>query len=181
MLAGTQIGIYRGNSKNIQIFGRQNILWQRGPSGVGLDVQVSIEGGDNLREESSGSVSAILSKRLGGVGLRVCRADLGGQREQADRFHTDLLVTDDDNAFMVGLGARWRVRPTVYLLGEYVPRVSGFDLGAHHASFAIEKRVGGHSFQLNFSNSIGTTPAQIAQGANKDDWFIGFNIARKFY
>ena len=33
LLPGTQIGIYRGNTKNIQIFGRQNILWQRGPSG----------------------------------------------------------------------------------------------------------------------------------------------------
>ena len=181
MLPGTQIGIYRGNSKNIQIFGRQNILWQRGPSGVGLDVQVSIEGGDNLREESSGSVSAILSKRLGEWASVYVEPIWVGNVNKPDRFHTDLLVTDDDNAFMVGLGARWRVRPTVYLLGEYVPRVSGFDLGVHHASFAIEKRVGGHSFQLNFSNSIGTTPAQIAQGANKDDWFIGFNIARKFY
>ena len=99
------------------------------------------------------------------------------------RFHppADDGVTDDDDAFMVGLGARLRVRPTVYLVGEYVPRISGFDLGSHHASFAIEKRVGGHSFQINFSNSLGTTPAQIAQGASKDDWFIGFNIARKFY
>ena len=183
LLPGTQIGIYRGNSKNIQIFGRQNILWQRGPSGIGLDVQVSIEGGDNLREESSGSVSAILSKRLGEWASVYAEPIWVGNVNKPGRFHpsADDGVSDDDDAFMVGLGARLRLRPTVYLLGEYVPRVSGFDLGAHHASFAIEKRVGGHSFQLNFSNSIGTTPAQIAQGANKDDWFIGFNIARKFY
>jgi len=82
---------------------------------------------------------------------------------------------------MLGLGARLRVRPTVYLIGEYAPRLGGFDDGAHHLSFAIEKRAGGHTFQLNFSNSLGTTPAQMAQGGSKDDWFIGFNIARKFF
>jgi len=73
------------------------------------------------------------------------------------------------------------VRPTVYLIGEYAPRLAGFDDGAHHVSFGVEKRVGGHTFQLNVSNSLGSTPAQIAQGGSKDDWFIGFNIARKFY
>ena len=183
LLPGTQIGVSRGNNKNIQIFGRQNILWQRGPSGVGLDVQVSIEGGDNLREEYSGSVAAIVSKRLGEWASVYVEPIWVGNVNKPGRFHPSAGdgVTDDDDAVMVGLGARLRVRPTVYLLGEYVPRVSGFDLGSHHASFAIEKRAGGHSFQLNVSNSIGTTPAQVAQGASKDDWFIGFNIARKFY
>jgi len=42
--------------------------------------------------------------------------------------------------------------------------------------------VGGHAFQLNFSNDLGTTPAQTARGQQgSDDWFIGFNISRKFY
>ena len=49
-------------------------------------------------------------------------------------------------------------------------------------SFGIEKRVGGHSFSLTFSNSFATTMAPIARGGNSnDDWYIGFNIARKFY
>ena len=183
LLPGTQIGVYRGNSKNIQIFGRQNILWQRGPSGVGLDVQVSIEGLDNLREEYSGSVAAILSKRLGERASVYVEPTWVGNVNKPGRFHpsVDDGATADDHSLMVGLGARVRVRPTVYLLGEYSPRVLGFDLGSHHASFAIEKRAGGHSFQLNISNGLGTTPAQVAQGASQDDWYIGFNIARKFY
>ena len=183
VLPGTQIGVYRGNTKNIQIFGRHNILWQRGPSGIGLDVQASIEGLDNLREGHSGAVAAILSKRLGERASVYVEPTWVGNVNKPGRFHpsVDDGVTDDDDTLMVGLGARLRVRPTVYLVGEYVPRIAGFDLGSHHASFAIEKRVGGHSFMINFSNSLGTTPAQIAQGASKDDWFIGFNIARKFY
>jgi hypothetical protein len=48
-------------------------------------------------------------------------------------------------------------------------------------TFGIEKRAGGHSFQLNFSNDLGTTPAQVARGQQLDGWFIGFNISRKFY
>ena len=44
------------------------------------------------------------------------------------------------------------------------------------------KRAGGHVFQLNFSNNIGTTPSQIARGGfDNEDWYIGFNISRKFF
>ena len=184
LLPGTQIGVYRGNNKNIQIFGRRNILWQRGPSGVGLDLQASIEGLDNLRNDYSGSVAAILSKRLGTRASVYIEPTWVGNMNKPGRLHPsvdDENDDDDDSTFMLGLGARLRVRPTVYLIGEYAPRLAGFDDGAHHVSFGVEKRVGGHTFQLNVSNSLGSTPAQIAQGGSKDDWFIGFNIARKFY
>jgi hypothetical protein len=51
-----------------------------------------------------------------------------------------------------------------------------------YASFAIEKRAGGHSFQINVSNGIGTTFGQLARGGQGDEtWFIGFNITRKFF
>ena len=66
---------------------------------------------------------------------------------------------------------------------EIVPRVNGFDPGANAVSFGLEKRAGGHSFQINFSNSFGTTMGQIARGGglSNDDWYIGFNISRKFF
>ena len=181
VLPGTHIGVYRGNNKNIQIFGRRNILWQRGPHGIGLDVQASIEGLDNLRDDYSGSVAAILSKRLGARAAVYVEPTWVGNVNKPGRLHPSVDDDNDDSTFMLGLGARLRVRPTVYLLGEYAPRLAGFDEGAHHISFAVEKRAGGHTFQLNVSNSLGSTPAQIAQGGSMDDWFIGFNIARKFY
>jgi hypothetical protein len=67
-----------------------------------------------------------------------------------------------------------------------LPRVSGYDPGVNQVSFGFEKRVGGHSFQINFSNAIGTTLAQVARGGFKDergnqDWYLGFNITRKFF
>jgi hypothetical protein len=92
-------------------------------------------------------------------------------------------LVDHNNTFVVGLGARVRIRPTVYLAGEIVPRVAGDnDAGVNHASFAIEKRAGGHTFQLNFSNSFATTMAQVARGGEtNDNWYLGFNISRKFF
>jgi len=53
---------------------------------------------------------------------------------------------------------------------------------AHHLSFGFEGRVGGHSFQLNFSHDFATTLATMARGAGTgDDWYIGFNLSRKFF
>ena len=49
-------------------------------------------------------------------------------------------------------------------------------------SFGLEGRAGGHLFQMNISNGFGTTLGQIANGAfTYDNWYIGFNIARKFF
>ena len=71
---------------------------------------------------------------------------------------------------------------TVYVVGEILPRVSGYDPGVNHASFALEKRAGGHMFQMNISNGIGTHFGPIARGVlSNDDWLIGFNITRKFF
>ena len=91
-------------------------------------------------------------------------------------------VVDANDTFLVGLGTRVRIRPTVYIVGEVAPRPSGYMPGVTHGSFAIEKRAGGHMFQLNFSNSFGTTMAQIARGGPvENDWYLGFNISRKFF
>jgi hypothetical protein len=49
-------------------------------------------------------------------------------------------------------------------------------------TFGLEKRLGGHVFQVNFSNSLATTMAEMARGASNDsDWFLGFNLSRRFF
>ena len=90
-------------------------------------------------------------------------------------------LSGDDSTFMVGLGGRVRLRPGLFAVAELIPRVLGFNNGDAHATFGIEAQVGGHVFQLNVSNSLGTTLGQLAQGGSEDDWFIGFNISRKFF
>ena len=49
-------------------------------------------------------------------------------------------------------------------------------------SFGFEQRYGGHVFQLNFSNGFATTLAQVARGGTaNEDWYLGFNLIRKFF
>ncbi len=179
---GAQVGIYRNNNRNIQIFGRYNILWQGKTPGIGLDAFASVEGNDNFRDEYSPTLGVVFSQRIRDwAGVYVEPLWVGNSNKPGLLHPEPLPRGDASDTFMVGLGARLRVLDTVYVVAEYVPRVSGFDQGADHISVGFEKRVGGHIFQLNFSNSLGVTPVQLAQGGDMNDWFIGFNIARKFY
>ena len=167
---GTQIGIHRTSDRTIQFFGQHNFLNERDDRPVGLDLIVTAEGFNNFEDNHRFGIGAILSRTM------------------AERFALyaepiTLLDSDGDNhTLLLGLGARARIRPTVYLIGEFTPRVAGHDPEAHQISFGLEKRAGGHLFQINFSNGFGTTLGQVADGARDyDDWYIGFNIARKFF
>ncbi len=60
--------------------------------------------------------------------------------------------------------------------------MAGFDPGVGLISFGFEQRYGGHLFQLNFSNGFATTLAQVARGGTaNEDWYLGFNLIRKFF
>ena len=61
---GAQVGIYRNNNRNIQIFGRYNLLWQGKKPGIGLDAFVAVEGSDNFREEYSPTLGVVFSQRI---------------------------------------------------------------------------------------------------------------------
>ena len=177
ILPNTQIGVHRSNlDKVIEFFGHYSVLRQ--PSApVDITALVSIDGTNNFRDSYSPAIGAIVSRRIGNVGaLYLQPIWVNNSNQQPSE------VADDNSSMLLGLGGRIRIRPTVYLVGEFAPRIAGYDEGTHHGSFAIEKRAGGHSFQLNFSTSFATTPGQLARGgAAEDAWYIGFNISRKFY
>jgi hypothetical protein len=96
--------------------------------------------------------------------------------------NTNPFDTGDKNTTMIGLGGRLRIRPRVYLVGEVTPRVAGYKPGVDQGTVGLEMRAGGHTFQINFSNGLGTTLGQLARGGvSSNSWFIGFNISRKFF
>ena len=70
---------------------------------------------------------------------------------------------------------------TVYVIAEGAPRVGGYDPGRALMTVGLEKLVGGHVFQINVSNGVGTTIGQLARGGSKKDWYLGINITRKFW
>ncbi|HSL23559.1 MAG TPA: DUF5777 family beta-barrel protein [Vicinamibacterales bacterium] len=181
LLPGGQIGIHRTNDKTIQFFGQYDLLRQGPGRPFGLAAYGSIDGTNNFKDSYSPAIGAIVSRELGRHGaLYVSPIWVNNSNLQPSE------LVDDNDTLLVGVGARLRVRPTVYVVAEIAPRVSGFDPGANQASVAIEKRVGGHAFQINFSNAFGTTMAQIARGGQTQpdgdsNWYLGFNISRKFF
>ena len=177
ILPNGQIGVHRSNlDKMIELFGQYSVLRQ--PSAfVDVTALFSIDGTNNFRDSYSPALGAVVSRRIGDVAALLPAADLGEQHQSAA-----VRGRRRQRLVLLGMGARVRIRPTVYLVGEFAPRVAGYDERTHHGSFAIEKRAGGHTFQLNFSKSFATTPGQLARGgAAEDSWYIGFNISRKFF
>jgi hypothetical protein len=176
IMAGTQLGIHRTSDRTIQFFGQYHLIDQT-KSLLGVDVVAAVEGTNNFRDSYSPSLGVVLSRELGRHGALYAHPIWINNTNKLPAGFGD----DDNDTFIVGLGARLRVRPTVYVVGEAAPRF-GYTPDAMYASFAIEKRAGGHSFQLNFSNGIGTTFGQLARGGlGSDTWYIGFNITRKFF
>lgn len=177
LLPGTQVGIHRTSDRTIEIFGQQSV-WQEKPDGrpVSVDVMATFEGTNNLRDQHSGGVGLLVSRKIHNMAAVYV--------EPIFEADSNLVQApgESKNTGMVGLGARVRVLPKLYLVGELTPRFAGYKPGANQGSFAVESRVGGHTFQLNFSNGYGTTLGQIARGGiNNKSWFVGFNISRKFY
>jgi len=193
LFRGTQLGLYRTSDRTIQVHAQQELL-REGGSPVGLSVAASVEGLNNFGlsdwppgaeplHEFSPSVGLVLSRKLGTRGaVYVVPSWVGNTRIVPS------APGDDDGTLVLGLGARIRLTGSMAMIGEYHPRLAGYrgDLGSGDpdslATFGLEWRVGGHAFQINVSNALGTTPAQVARGAQGlDGWFIGFNLTRKFF
>ena len=173
---GAQIGIHRTSDKTIEFFSQYSVLQQQNNGVIGLDAVATIEGTDNFKDSYTPSLGVVVSRELGEV------AALYVQPRWVNNSNPlPSELTDDNDTFFIGLAARVRIRPTVYLVGEFVPRF-GYEPGVNYGSFGIEKRAGGHVFQLDFSNGFGTTMGQVARGGTaSDDWYLGFSISRKFF
>ena len=176
LMRGLQVGILRTSNRTIDFFTQYNLMQEGDSRPLGLGIVASIEGTNNFRDSYTPSVGLVVSRELWGHGALYV--------EPMWVNNSNPLSTElggDNDTFLLGLGARLRMRPTVYLVGEYIPR-TGYEPGVHHATFGIEKRSGGHVFQFNFSNGLGNTVGQLARGGTgNEDWYIGFNISRKFF
>jgi hypothetical protein len=176
IMRGTQIGVYRTSNRTIEFFAQYSALQQRDNGVLGLAVIGTIEGTNNFRDSYSPALGIVISRELGTYGALYVEPIWVNN---SNPLPSELA--DDNDTVLIGLGARLRIRPTVYLVGEFIPRI-GYDPDYTFGSFGIEKRAGGHVFQLNFSNGFGSTMGQLARGGTgSEDWYIGFNISRKFF
>jgi hypothetical protein len=169
-----QAAVYRtAIDKTFQFYGKYDGVRQRHSIPVSLSALLSIEGADNFQER--------YSPALGGTVSRLIVDRLAVYATPLWVHNTAALLNVDRNTALVGIGGRVRVGTTVYLVAEVIPRVAGYRPDNAAYGFALEKRAGGHLFQLNFSNSQGTTFGQLARGGFSDSLYLGFNLARKFF
>ncbi|HEV8316422.1 MAG TPA: DUF5777 family beta-barrel protein [Vicinamibacterales bacterium] len=177
LMRGAQVGIHRTNDRTIQFFGQYDLMQQGGRRPLGLAARATIDGTNNFRDSYSPGLGIVVSRTIGEYAAIYA---MPMWVNNTNPLPSELA--DDNDTVVLGLGTRVRVGGAVYLVAEITPRLSGFKPGVNQASFGVEKRVGGHVFQVNFSNGFGTTLAQVARGGtSNDDWYIGFNISRKFF
>jgi hypothetical protein len=169
-----QTAVFRTTfDRTIQIHGKYDAVRQSGPSPVSVSALLSVEGIDNFTEHYAPAAGVVVSRTVSDV-FAMYVAPIVVHNSAA-------RIGDTRTTFQLGLGTRLRLRPTVYVVGEVNPRLAGYQPGHPAFGFAIEKRAGGHMFQLNFTNTSSTTYAQVARGGFPESLHLGFNLARKFF
>jgi hypothetical protein len=189
-----QAGIHRSIlSRTIEMFGRYDRWRQNESLPVSISLIGAVEGLDNFSEHFQPTIAATVSRAMGdgavvlyGVPMYVAHTAAADFLEgHGDHDHGVGGESEDehvghDDTFMLGMGGRLRVRPSVYVAAEVSPRLAGHDPGGATWGFALEKKTEGHTLQINFTNSFGTTFGQLARLGSEHDVYLGFNITRRF-
>ena len=159
LFRATQLAVHRNNNRTIQFLLQRQIVGQDEDFPLSIDAIASIEGTDNFTESYSPALGVLVSREFGD------RAAVYAEPIWVNNSNAEPSeLVDDNSSFVLGLGTRVRLASTFYGVFEYTPRVAGYEPGEHQFALAIEKRLGGHSFQINFGNAFGTTFAQMARG-----------------
>jgi Membrane bound beta barrel domain (DUF5777) len=177
LLPGLQGGLNRTSDRDIQFFLQYSVIEQSKSMPVSISAIGSVDGTNNFRDSHSPGVGAIVGRTFGKIGA------LYFEPIYVNNSNPDpKALVDHNDTFFVGIGGSIQIHKDTYIVAELTPRAAGYKPGVNGGGFGIEKHVGGHIFQLNFGKGFGTTMAQIARGGPaSNDWFIGFNLSRKFF
>jgi hypothetical protein len=200
-MTNVQLGVYRSMLlKTIQVSGRYDVWPQAGAAPVALSVVGSVEGTNNLRDNRAPGLGVVASRTIGtrlvmyATPMFVWNAsavhddplvvhDHAEGHEEHDHGLSTLSPFDDGHRHtaFVGVGSRMRLLTRTFVVLEYAPRVAGHSpTGRGVWGFGIEQQTGGHLFQINLSNSFGTTYGQTALGGERSNVYLGFNLARRW-
>jgi hypothetical protein len=182
IMKGGQIGVHRTNNRTINLFAQYDVLRRAARAPFNVHVTAGVEGTNNFKDRYSPSLGAVISWQAKDRAAVYLAPNWVHNANLSPSAVRTAFSSPEVDSVVLGMGGRVRVRPTVYLVGEFLPRIAGYAGKTHQGAFGIEKRAGGHTFQLNFSNGFGTTPGQVARGGTgAQDWYIGFNLTRKFF
>jgi hypothetical protein len=168
-----QASVFRTNIDRTIQFTAQVDAWRsRSARPLAIMPILAIEGTRNFRDRHQPTVGVIVG-HMPSSKLALYASPMWVGRT------TD--VGPDQSTAMIGLGGRLQLWTRTFLVVEATPRVAGFRPGETMVGVGLEKRVGGHVFQLNVTNTSATTFAQIARGGFPRTLHLGFNLTRKFY
>jgi hypothetical protein len=188
-----QAAFYRSSfDKTIQLHGKYDAIRQQRSMPVSISTLVSIEGTNNFQERYAPAVGVVVSRIVatraaayitpmwvGNTAASVAVIDHshddGADADAADPPHQNRSTT------LVGLGGRLRMSAASYVAAEVVLRARGYSPDEPAYGISVEQRVGGHTFSLTFTNTFGTTFAQLARGGAANSLYLGFNLGRKFF
>jgi hypothetical protein len=190
-----QAGVHRSIlSRTIEVFGRYDRWRQNERMPVSVSLIGAVEGLDNLTEHHQPALAATISRAVGTrlllyatpayVANTAAVDFIAGHDDDHDHGIDGPDENDEhaehDDTLLLGLGGRLRLRPSVFVAAEITPRLAGHDPGRATWGVAIEKKTEGHTMQINFTNSFGTTFGQLARLGSPHDIYLGFNITRRF-
>ncbi|MBM3295657.1 MAG: hypothetical protein FJY82_14220 [Candidatus Aminicenantes bacterium] len=96
----------------------------------------------------------------------------------------DPSAEDPKGVIALGLAGRIRIIEETSLIGEWTPVLSGYEAASPGWALGLEKKIGGHVFQVFILNSTGLMANRYLPGGDlrlaDGDFRIGFNIYRLF-
>lgn len=102
--------------------------------------------------------------------------------------NTNFMQPDSEGTFSLGIGGRMLMFDDTSIIGEWVPVLAGYKVFGNGWGLGLEKKIGGHVFQVFVTNNFGLTAAQYIPGGDLgefqtrffDRFRFGFNIFRTF-
>ena len=104
------------------------------------------------------------------------------RRDILAEVRNDGVNPESNHTFAVGLGTDLALNRRLSLVGEWVPRISGFGgFGGDRSAVSggLKIRTFGHVFHVLLSTSRVFTPAQYSVNSTSTDYALGFNIYRR--
>jgi mono/diheme cytochrome c family protein len=192
------VDLYRSPSfigRPIELMAAYNLLSEQTSGPFNLTVRVSVDGQNNFRKSYTENVEGIFSRSLTRrAQIYVVPTISFNDRRVVQGALTSSQIPDYPgiNAFSLGAGGAFDIRPTVALVAEVIPTLVGADqLGIHRPafSFGIQKKLYRHAFTFGFTNSPGTTVSERAgtdatftgnpRGDVFKEMFVGFDLTRQ--
>lgn len=156
---------------------------------LSLGFRAGLEGRNNFQDRFNGSLQVIAARSFSDwFQFYATPTLILGARHSQPPFRRRFAVggRGDNHTLAIGLGGDLAIRPSVSLLGEWVPRVAGWK-GVFEdrstISFGIKKSTNRHAFVLTFSKSADITPTGYAVNSPEGTlgFKVGFNIYRRLH